>query len=178
LVARKPLFASGIVAATTSRLSITLGQRRAKPTGDGDAGWSCSVSDLAGTVTAGSVPSTILICDDEEPMRALVRAALELGDYEIYEARTGDESMELARERKPDLVVLDMMMPGRSGLDVLRELRQDPDLREIRVLMLTARAQATDRSAAVAYGANRYLSKPFSPLELAGVVEELLARPR
>lgn len=117
---------------------------------------------------------TILICDDEEPLRALVRASLPTDAYDILEARDGNQSLELIRARRPDLVVLDVMMPGRTGLQVLEEVRGDPELGGIRVLMLTARAQASDRDAAMASGADRYLAKPFSPTELAAVVEELL----
>jgi CheY-like chemotaxis protein len=124
------------------------------------------------------VPSRILICDNEEPMRALVRASLALEDYEIVEARDGDEALERARTLRPDLIVLDVQMPGRTGFEVLQELRADPELARTPVLMLTARAQASDREAAAAVGADRYLPKPFSPVELAAVVEELLARPR
>ena len=94
------------------------------------------------------VPSTILICDNEEPLRALVRATLGSDDYTILEAGDGEEALELARDRRPDLVVLDVMMPGRSGLEVLAELRGDPTLASTPVLMLTARAQAYDREAA------------------------------
>jgi CheY-like chemotaxis protein len=117
---------------------------------------------------------TVLVCDNEEPLRALVRGALELGDYEIVEARDGDESVELARSCEPDLIVLDMMMPGRTGLEVLDELRADAQFATTPVIMLTARAQAQDRAAAVEAGVSRFLSKPFSPLELAATVEELL----
>lgn len=117
----------------------------------------------------------ILICDNEVALRALVRATLEIDGYELHEARDGDESLELARELEPDLIVLDMMMPGRTGLEVLAELRADRRFDRTRVVMLTARAQATDRDAAVNAGADRFLPKPFSPLELASVVEELLA---
>ena len=124
------------------------------------------------------MPAKVLVCDNEEPLRALVRGALELGDYELFEARDGDQSVELAREVEPDLIVLDMMMPGRSGLEVLAELRADERFAGTPVIMLTARAQAPDRDAAVEAGASRFLPKPFSPLELASTVEELLgARP-
>lgn len=114
----------------------------------------------------------ILICDNEEPLRALVRAALD--GHEVHEARDGDESLERARALRPDLIVLDMMMPGRSGLDVLEELRADPELAGIRVVMLTARAQASDHVAAGHAGADLFMVKPFSPLRLAAAVEELL----
>jgi DNA-binding response OmpR family regulator len=123
------------------------------------------------------VPSRILICDNEEPMRALERASLAHEDYESDEARDGDEALEQARKLGPDLMVLVVQMPGRTGFEVLQELRADPELARTPVLMLTARAQASDREAAVEVGANRYLPKPFSPVELAAVVEELLSRP-
>ena len=116
----------------------------------------------------------VLVCDNEEALRALVRGALELGDYEIVEAHDGIESVELARAFDPDLIVLDMMMPGRTGLEVLAELRTEDRFAETPVIMLTARVQAEDRRAAVDAGVSRFLPKPFSPLELASVVEELL----
>lgn len=116
----------------------------------------------------------ILICDNEEPLRALVRAALAPRGYELLEARDGDESLVMAQDAKPDLIVLDMMMPGRTGLDVLRELRADPELSATPVVMLTARAQLTDEQAAVDAGADRFLPKPFSPRELDGLIASLL----
>jgi two-component system phosphate regulon response regulator PhoB len=122
--------------------------------------------------------STVLLCDDEEVLRQLVRATLDNGDYSIVEAADGDESLELARRLQPDLIVLDMMMPGRSGLEVLRELRADPETAATPVIMLTARARESDRNEAASAGADRYLAKPFSPLELISVVEELVANGR
>jgi DNA-binding response OmpR family regulator len=116
----------------------------------------------------------VLVCDNEEALRVLVRGTLELGNYEILEARDGDQSLELARKFEPDLIVLDMMMPGRSGLEVLADLRAEQRFVETPVIMLTARAQAADRAAALEAGATRFLPKPFSPLELASTVEELL----
>ncbi len=118
--------------------------------------------------------STILVCDNEEILRGLVRASLDGNGYTLVEARDGDEAVEQARLARPDLILLDMMMPGRSGLDVLAELRRDPDLRGIPVVMLTARAQVTDREAASLAGADHFLAKPFSPFELDCVVKELL----
>jgi CheY-like chemotaxis protein len=119
--------------------------------------------------------ATILICDNEEPLRALVRASLEGRGYNLHEARDGDESIQLVRALRPDLVVLDMMMPGRTGLDVLSELRADPELAGTRVVMLTARAQATDLEAAQRAGADLFVTKPFSPVRLADLVEDLVA---
>ncbi len=116
----------------------------------------------------------ILLCDNEETLRTLMRVSLDGLGHEILEARTGDEGLRLARELLPDLVLLDMMMPGRSGLEVLRELREDPALDEIAVVMVTARVQADDREAARAAGADGFLSKPFRPAELVALVSELL----
>ena len=122
--------------------------------------------------------NTILVCDNEEVLRGLVRASLDGNGYVLVEARDGDDALEQARRVRPDLILLDMMMPGRTGLEVLAELRRDPDLRGIPVVMLTARAQVTDREAARRAGADRFLAKPFSPLKLARVVEELLGNGR
>jgi CheY-like chemotaxis protein len=120
------------------------------------------------------VPPRVLICDNEEVLRTLVRDALAIGEYDIVEARDGDESVEAARACEPDLIVLDMMMPGRSGLEVLKELRGEARFAETPVIMLTARAQAADREAAAEAGVSRFVPKPFSPLTLASLVEELL----
>jgi CheY-like chemotaxis protein len=120
------------------------------------------------------MPSKVLVCDNEEALRALVRGALALADYEIVEARDGDESVELARSCDPDLIVLDMMMPGRTGLEVITELRREARFAETPVIMLTARVQAHDREAALDAGVSVFLPKPFSPLELATIVEDLL----
>jgi CheY-like chemotaxis protein len=122
--------------------------------------------------------ATILVCDDHELIRDLVHAALAEGDHTIIEARDGRESLELARELHPDLIILDLVMPARSGLDVLEELRCDPSLAATPVLMSTASTRSLDPRSASELGADRYLAKPFSPLELATVVAELLeARP-
>jgi two-component system phosphate regulon response regulator PhoB len=120
--------------------------------------------------------SKVLVCDDEQVLRALVRATLDGSGHEVVEARDGDEALEQAREHSPDVIVLDMMMPGRSGIDVLAELRRDAMLCRTPVVMLSARTQLSDRETAVQSGADRYLPKPFSPLELAQIVEQLLEK--
>jgi PAS domain S-box-containing protein len=124
------------------------------------------------------MPATVLVCDNEDVLRTLVRAALGDRGYRIAEARDGEESLEVARETKPDLIILDMLMPGRSGLEVLTELRQDPAFASTPVIVLTARAQASDREAALRAHADRFLAKPFSPRELAAMVDELLDESR
>jgi CheY-like chemotaxis protein len=121
---------------------------------------------------------TILICDDEDVLRELVRASLSERPFVVVEAGSGDEALSLARRHRPDLVVMDMMMPGRSGLEVVADLRADPDLAATPVILLTARAQADDRAAAVAAGADRFVAKPFSPQALLAAVDELLAQGR
>jgi len=133
---------------------------------------------MSSHVETSGPTTTVLLCDDESVLRTLVRATLESDDYSIVEASDGEESLELARRFRPHIIVLDMMMPGRSGIDVLRELRSDPELADIPVVMLTARARVADRDAAIEAGADRYLAKPFSPLELISVVESLLEEGR
>jgi CheY-like chemotaxis protein len=124
----------------------------------------------------GVVKPLVLVCDNEEALRALVVATLD-GPYAVIEAGDGGEALALARESAPDLIVLDMMMPVLSGLEVLHAVRDDPELRAIPVVMLTARAQAADREAALAAGAQRFMAKPFSPLALATAIDELLNEP-
>lgn len=118
--------------------------------------------------------SRILVCDNEPALRRLIVAAVTGNGYEVHEARDGDASVELARALEPDLIVLDMMMPGRTGIEVLEELRAEERFHDTPVIMLTARAQASDRLAAAEAGATRFISKPFSPVELRLIVEELL----
>jgi CheY-like chemotaxis protein len=118
-------------------------------------------------------PPTILICEDEEPLRELIRAAL--GDaYRYVEATDGRSSLDLARELRPDLIVLDVMMPGTSGLDVLSALREEPGTGNTPVVVITAWTHAQQE--ALAAGAQRFVSKPFDPDELKAIVDELLAQ--
>jgi CheY-like chemotaxis protein len=112
------------------------------------------------------------VCDDEPVLRKLVRATLERSDYTIVEASDGDEALALVHSERPDLILLDIMMPGRSGAEVLTELRGDPATAATPVIVLSARSQASDRQAMA--GADHYLTKPFSPHSLSSLVEELL----
>lgn len=122
---------------------------------------------------------TLLIADDEPGVRALVRMTLEGGDYDIVEAANGDDALAMARSRKPDLIFLDVMMPGLSGVDVCKALKGDPGMRDIRVVLLTAKAQDADREEGLTAGADDYFTKPFSPLSLIAKVDEVFqgARP-
>ena len=117
---------------------------------------------------------TILIADDEEHLRLLVRKTLETEDYRILEASDGRRALELARKERPDLVILDWMMPESPGIEVLKALREDPDTTATPVVMLSARSQRVDRNQAVLLGIRGYLVKPFSPLELMQLVERVL----
>ena len=116
--------------------------------------------------------ATILVCDDDPSLRELVRAVLG-PRYRFVEAADGTEALTIARELRPDLIVLDVMLPGLSGIEVLEALRTDADLRETRVVVITAWSHA-ELEAQVA-GADRFVSKPFDPDDLSTAVEELLA---
>jgi two-component system phosphate regulon response regulator PhoB len=117
---------------------------------------------------------TILLADDEPNLRTLVHTTLEDSQYDILEAANGVDALELARSKRPDLLVLDWMMPGMSGIDVAKHLRGDPATAHIPIIMLTARGQEKDREQGLAAGALAYLVKPFSPLELLEKVKEVL----
>jgi CheY-like chemotaxis protein len=116
--------------------------------------------------------ATVLICDDEPSLRELIRISLD-GPYEFVEADDGEESLELARRVRPDVMILDMMMPRRSGLEVLSAVRQEEELADIRVIVLTAQPAA--REQALEGGADVVMVKPFEPEEIAAAVKELLA---
>jgi two-component system phosphate regulon response regulator PhoB len=116
----------------------------------------------------------ILIADDEPAIVELVRVTLEDPCVEVLEAQTGSDALELARTARPDLVLLDVHMPGLTGVEVCRRLRQDPSLAGTCVVMLTAAGQEWDRLRGRAVGADEYLIKPFSPLQLIRIVRTLL----
>lgn len=117
-------------------------------------------------------PHTILICEDEGPLRELIRAALGNG-YRFAEASDGREALELVDSVQPDLVILDVMMPGPSGLEVLAAVRGGASTGKTPVVVVTAWSHAQEE--ALAAGAERFVSKPFDPDELKSIVDELLA---
>jgi CheY-like chemotaxis protein len=116
--------------------------------------------------------ATVLICDDEPALRELIRVSLD-HRFSFAEAHDGVECLDLARRLRPDLVVLDMMMPRLNGLDVLTEIRSDDELSETPVIVLTA--QPASRDDAIREGASRVILKPFTPDEISDAVEEVLA---
>jgi two-component system alkaline phosphatase synthesis response regulator PhoP len=118
----------------------------------------------------------ILIVDDEEDIRELVALNLRREGYQILTCDTGERALELVRSKKPDLVVLDLMLPGVDGLEVCRRLKADPDSRRIPVVMLTAKGEETDIVAGLELGADDYVTKPFSGKVLVARVRRLLRR--
>jgi len=117
----------------------------------------------------------ILLVEDHADIRRLIRMTLEFEAVEIHEAADGDSGLALARALQPDLVLLDVMMPGRlNGLDLCRALRADAAMRHVPIVMLSACGQAADRQAGLDAGANVYLVKPFSPMQLLDTTSTLI----
>jgi DNA-binding response OmpR family regulator len=117
----------------------------------------------------------VLVADDEARIRSIVRGYLEAESIEVTEARDGDEALRVARDRHPDLVLLDVMMPGLDGVEVLRRLRTESD---VYVILLTARSEEVDKLIGLSVGADDYVTKPFSPRELVARVKAVLRRGR
>ncbi|MBX9935065.1 MAG: response regulator [Burkholderiaceae bacterium] len=120
------------------------------------------------------MPKTILTIDDKTDIRRLVRMTLEFDGYTVLEASSGAEGLALARKRKPDLILLDVMMPEMDGFEVGRILRNDPELTTIPVVMITALDGQADRATGLSTGVRAYLNKPFSPVELLQLIKRLL----
>jgi DNA-binding response OmpR family regulator len=118
----------------------------------------------------------VLVADDEEDIRALVAFRLKRAGYEVITAADGEEALLLATTRLPDLVVLDMMMPKATGLEVTHSMREQAATRDIPVILLTARAQEVDVARGFEAGADDYMKKPFSPQDLQARVQALLER--
>ncbi|MBF8290734.1 MAG: DNA-binding response regulator [Chloroflexi bacterium] len=139
--------------------------------------------DEPGRAAVGSVrprhdPGTrpvVLIVDDEAPLVELIRGYLEREAWAVLAAADGSTALEVARRERPDVVILDLMLPGIDGIEVCRELRTFSDAY---VLMLTSRAEELDKLVGLALGADDYLTKPFSPRELVARIKAVLRRPR
>lgn len=115
----------------------------------------------------------VLVVDDEDPIRGIVRGYLESEGFEVAEARDGDAALTTARDWHPDLVVLDVMMPGTDGIEVLRRLRTTS---EVPVILLTARSEEVDTLVGLSVGADDYVTKPFKPRELVARIKTVLRR--
>jgi DNA-binding response OmpR family regulator len=123
-----------------------------------------------GTVTR------VLVIDDEAPIRLLCRVNLEAEGMEVLEANDGPSGLEEARREKPDVILLDVMMPALDGWRVAEQLLDDRATEDIPIIFLTARAEFRDRARGLDIGGVDYVTKPFNPLELASLVRALLAR--
>ncbi|MCB8933441.1 MAG: response regulator [Fimbriimonadaceae bacterium] len=115
----------------------------------------------------------VLVCDDERHIVRLIQVNLERQGYQVVTAFDGKEGLEKIRSEKPNLVVLDVMMPYMDGFEVLKTLRRDPETESLPVIMLTAKAQDKDVFEGYHYGADMYLTKPFNPMELVTFVKRI-----
>ena len=118
----------------------------------------------------------VLIIDDEAPIRLLCRVNLEAEGMEVSEAADGTSGIEIARRERPDVILLDVMMPRLDGWDVADALLRDESTSEIPIIFLTARAEVRDRARGLDIGGVEYITKPFNPLELAPLIEALIER--
>ena len=128
------------------------------------------------TITADSTGSrrVVLVADDEEIVRELVKVTIGADDFNVVEAADGDEAWSLIQEHRPSLVLLDVRMPGRTGLEILSAIRLDTSLAGTKVIILTASALPADMAAGLTSGADFYLTKPFSPRDLLARLDEAL----
>ncbi len=120
----------------------------------------------------------ILVVDDEPDLLELIRFNLSQTGFEVETAETGREGLQAVRRRAPDLLVLDLMLPDLPGTEVCRQMRADPKLRDVPIIMLTAKSEEVDRVVGFELGADDYVTKPFSPRELALRVQAILRRSR
>ncbi|HEY2956516.1 MAG TPA: response regulator transcription factor [Candidatus Eisenbacteria bacterium] len=124
------------------------------------------------------MPALVLVIEDEKEIRDLVRYNLERAGHRVAVAEDGEKGLERLFAARPDALVLDLMLPGRNGLEILREVRSEPATRDLPVIVLTARAAEMDKLLGFEHGADDYLTKPFSPRELVARIEALLRRAR
>ncbi|MDK2858022.1 MAG: two-component system, OmpR family, phosphate regulon response regulator PhoB [Verrucomicrobiota bacterium] len=118
----------------------------------------------------------ILVIEDEEDIRELVRYNLEREGFGVLEAESGEDGLNAAAQNKPDLILLDLMLPGKDGLQVCRELKRSDDLQEIPLIMMTAKGEESDIVTGLELGAEDYIVKPFSPKVLVARVKAVLRR--
>ena len=118
----------------------------------------------------------VLIVEDEDDIRELVRYNLERENFSVSEASSGEDGLKTVVQKKPDLILLDLMLPGKDGLQVCRELKQNPDYSDIPVIMMTAKGEESDIVTGLELGAEDYIVKPFSPKVLTARVKAVLRR--
>jgi DNA-binding response OmpR family regulator len=122
------------------------------------------------------VTARVLVVDDEAPIRLLCRVNLEAEQMEVLEAGDGPTGLETARKEHPDVILLDVMMPGLDGWRVAEELLEDPATSSIPIVFLTARAELRDRARGLDLGGLDYVTKPFNPVDLAPLIRDLIER--
>ena len=127
-------------------------------------------------VQSNTASAQVLVVEDERDIAALVAYHLTKEGYRVRTVASGDDAMEAVRNERPDLVVLDLMLPGLSGYEVLEAMRRQPDMEEVPVVVLTARREESDRIKGLELGADDYLTKPFSPQELVLRIGAVLRR--
>lgn len=125
----------------------------------------------------GRMARTVLVADDEPSILLSIQFVLQKAGYAVRIARDGNEALKSVEEAVPDLVILDAMMPGRSGYDVCQLLRAQPDCQSVPIIMLTAKGRDIDRQKGFALGATDYVTKPFSTRELVETVRRHLGAP-
>ena len=118
----------------------------------------------------------VLVVDDEAPIRLLCRVNLEAEQMDVLEAADGLSGLEAARRERPDVILLDVMMPGLDGWRVAEELLEDPDTSAIPIVFLTARAELRDQARGLDLGGLDYVTKPFNPVELAQTIRDVISR--
>jgi DNA-binding response OmpR family regulator len=116
----------------------------------------------------------ILVCDDDDHIRNIMEFSLESEGFKVLVGTDGEQALRMVMGDQPDLVILDVMMPGSDGISVCRELKQNPSTKHIPVLLLTAKSGKSDREAGLAAGADDYITKPFSPQRLVEKVHGVL----
>jgi two-component system phosphate regulon response regulator PhoB len=136
------------------------------------------LDDIERTVAVGLMKPHILIVEDESALVELLRYNLEKEGFRVSAATDGEEALAAIADTRPDLVVLDWMLPLVSGLEVCRQIRRKPETRDVPVIMLTARGEEADRVRGLEGGADDYITKPFSPSELVARVRAVLRRSR
>src|SRR3954452_3200280 len=133
---------------------------------------------ISGDIDRGVAVTVVLVADDDADIRDLVAFKLEQAGFEVIAVEDGQTALDQAHSRQPTLAVLDVSMPGLSGIDVCRMLRSDPATAGMLIIMLTARVQEQDVEGGFSAGADDYVTKPFSPRELVSRIQSLLSRAR
>src|SRR6266542_374416 len=178
----RPGRGAGCCATSSRRCAPTPRRRRSGKPRWAAPGWRPNPAPQPGTpmpadsAPAPPTPQRVVVVDDEPDITGLVSYHLAKAGYRVMTVADGREALQLARDQRPDLVVLDLMLPVVSGYDVLAELRQREETRDVGVILLTARKEEADRIKGLSLGADDYLAKPFSPQELVLRVRAVLRR--